>query len=154
MHIKEKDMKKKLLSFLTSAAMALTCLGGFSEVTSKLNLLQYNVVASGNETITTTVTTMPETNADYTQGLIFQFTTDLSSNEQYYTVSGYSGLETDVVIPDFYNNFPVKAIASNVFYNSSITSIQFPDSIATISANAFNGCKYLTSIAFPQNNRS
>ena len=73
----------------------------------------------------------------YTQGLRFT----LSSDDNSYIVSSYSGRDTDVVIPAIYNGKPVKEIAANVFKDSSsLTSIRIPNSITSMGTNTFSSC--------------
>lgn len=60
------------------------------------------------------------------------------------TVTGFDGSVTDVIIPE-----GVQTIDSNVFKNSSITSVSFPSTLTTIRWSAFEGCTGLTSIDIP-----
>ena len=77
----------------------------------------------------------------YTDGLEF-----ILLNDEY-SVTGYTGLECNVIIPAVYNNKPVISIGSYVFSGcTSITSITIPNSITTIGQSAFHGCTSLTSV--------
>ncbi len=71
----------------------------------------------------------------------------LSEDGSYYIVSNYipgTVRKTEIVIPDTYNNLPVKAIAKKAFYHyESLTSIVIPDSITIIEEGAFEGCSNL-----------
>ena len=75
-------------------------------------------------------------------------------NVKYITIIGYTGSSINVVIPSSINvdgeDMPVKAIASNAFYNNdTITSITIPDGVTKIGSSAFEGCSSLTSIHIP-----
>ena len=75
-------------------------------------------------------------------------------NGKYAVIIGYDDSITDVIIPENIilsgEDIPVKAIASNAFYNNdTITSITIPDSVTTIGSSAFEGCSSLTSIYIP-----
>ncbi len=55
--------------------------------------------------------------------------------------------DTDIVIPETYNNLPVTIIGERAFYNCmSLTSIKIPDSVTSIGEIAFIGCSSLTSV--------
>ena len=74
----------------------------------------------------------------------------LSEDGTYYSVTGYTGTATDVVIPSTYEGLPVTVIGEGTFWNcSSLTSIEIPSSVTSISNNAFNGCGNLTSVEIP-----
>ena len=76
-----------------------------------------------------------------TEGLQYTF------RETYFSVSGYSGIESDVIIGKKYNNMPVQTISSSAFINNTVvTSIKIPDSVESIGYEAFNGCSSLTSV--------
>ena len=68
-----------------------------------------------------------------------------------YTVTGKGSCrETDIVI-GIYNNRDVTTIGKMAFYYcTSLTSIEFPDSLTTIGEMAFYGCISLTSIVIPE----
>ena len=77
-----------------------------------------------------------------TEGL--QYT--LSDDQTSYSISGYTGTDTNVYLPDSYNGLPVTAIQSEAFRNSSITSIRISDSVTSIGEFAFYDCDSLTSV--------
>ena len=81
-----------------------------------------------------------------TEGLQYS----LSSDGTYYSVSGYTGTLTDVVIGKRYNNKPVTKISSDAFENNTnIVSIKLSNTIKSIGSYAFQGCTVLTSITIP-----
>ena len=66
------------------------------------------------------------------------------------TITGYSGTETDIVIPDSINGYRVIAIDDVAFWgNNSLINIIIPDSVTKIGDNAFTECNGLVSIAIP-----
>ena len=77
-----------------------------------------------------------------TEGLQYS----LSSDGTYYSVSGYTGTLTDVVIGKRYNNKPVTAISSKAFKNNTnIVSIKLSNAIKSIGEDAFNAAlEYIT----------
>ena len=77
-----------------------------------------------------------------TEGLQYS----LSSDGTYYSVSGYIGTLTDVVIGKRYNNKPVTAISGGAFENNTnIVSIKLSNTITSIGEDAFNAAlEYIT----------
>ena len=66
------------------------------------------------------------------------------------TITGYTGKDRDVVVPDTIDGLPVTCIGDNAFcYCTGLTSITLPASITTIGYYAFSGCHGLTSITLP-----
>ena len=70
--------------------------------------------------------------------------------ENGYSVTGYEGAPTVVVIPETYEGLPVTSIGAGAFYNcSGLTSVTIPDSVTSIGVDAFDGCSGLTSVIIP-----
>ncbi len=68
------------------------------------------------------------------------------------TVTGYTGKDTDVVIPDTIEGLPVAAVGMSSFYgNATLKSISIPDTVEVIDRKAFLGCKNLSEITIPAN---
>lgn len=68
----------------------------------------------------------------------------------YYEVSGYKGVLTEVIIPQKYRGRPVSSIGDNAFSgHSGITKVTIPSSVTSIGAYAFGGCTSLSSITIP-----
>ena len=81
-----------------------------------------------------------------TNGITYQ----LSNDGAYYTVTGYDGSDTVIVIPDSVGGIPVTKIADNAFKDKQrITSITVPDSVTSIGSYAFRGCSSLVSVVIP-----
>lgn len=86
-----------------------------------------------------------------TAGLQFSY----DGKTKTYTVTGYTGTETEVKIPSLYNDGTngyrsVVAIGENAFFNkTAITSVVVPDSVTSIACGAFGGCSSLESITLP-----
>ena len=78
-----------------------------------------------------------------TDGITYQ----LANNGTTYTVTGYDGSDTVIVIPDSVGGIPVTKIANNAFKDKQrIASITVPDSVTSIGDYAFYGCISLTEI--------
>ena len=76
----------------------------------------------------------------------FSFT--LSGNG--YALTGYSGTDTEVVVPAEYMGKAVTVINSRAFYDCSfITKITLPDTIKEIGSSAFGYCTSLQTIEIP-----
>ena len=66
------------------------------------------------------------------------------------TLTGYTGSEVAVVIPDTVEDRPVVAIAAKAFAGqANLRAISVPDTVVSIGFGAFEGCKGLTSLRTP-----
>ncbi|MBQ9115511.1 MAG: leucine-rich repeat protein [Clostridia bacterium] len=82
-------------------------------------------------------------------------TYSLSSGSKYYTVTGYEGEDTEVVIPDSVEGIPVTAIANEAFKDKQrIASITLPNNVTSIGYNAFQGCISLETLKLGNNVKS
>lgn len=80
----------------------------------------------------------------YTFGLAFE------PYGNVYAVTGYTGADTDVIIPSIYEGRPVGAIKSAAFKEcTSLTSITIGDRVTEIGDVAFLGCTSLSSVTIP-----
>ena len=82
-----------------------------------------------------------------TAGLIYT----LINGGTAYSVTGYTGTATDVIIPSEYGGLPVTAIGDYAFYQCDIlTSVKIPSGVTSIGVAAFFNCFDLNSIEIPQ----
>ena len=66
------------------------------------------------------------------------------------TISGYSSINSEVIIPSAINGYSVTTIGDSAFRTcDSLTSVAIPDSVTTIGGSAFYDCDSLTSVAIP-----
>jgi hypothetical protein len=85
----------------------------------------------------------------YTEGLTFS----LDSKTKEYSVTGYTGSSTKLVIPAKYKGYPVTSIHSFAFAKcSTFTSVTIPKSVTYIGDSAFGGCSNLTAIEVAADN--
>src|SRR5262245_40463506 len=73
----------------------------------------------------------------------FTFTT----NSGALTITGYSGADTDLVIPASANGLPIAAIGTNAFFNATtIERVTIPGSVLVIAYKAFAQCTSITNV--------
>ena len=77
----------------------------------------------------------------------FEFTPD--NTAAIVTNYKYNGAAADVTIPSRYKGKPVTTIGHAAFFNSAVTSVTIPDSVTSISDDAFVNCPQLTNISIP-----
>ncbi|MBR6751333.1 MAG: leucine-rich repeat domain-containing protein [Clostridia bacterium] len=74
----------------------------------------------------------------------------IKNQDNTYSVSGFSGSPTDVIIPSTYNGLPVTSIGDAAFRNcTSLTSVVIGDGVTSIGDGAFGNCTSLTSVVIP-----
>jgi hypothetical protein len=66
----------------------------------------------------------------------FTYTTN---DDNTITITGYTGSNGVVVIPDMTNGYPVTSIGSQAFVYSKLTEVTIPDSVSDIGDEAFYG---------------
>lgn len=65
------------------------------------------------------------------------------------TITGYTGEEKDVVVPESIDGMTVTEIGTKAFYESDITSISIGEGVTAIDKWAFYGSKNLASVTIP-----
>ena len=68
-------------------------------------------------------------------------------------ITGYTGNETDIVIPSKIDSMDVVEIGEKAFLKKDIASIKFPDTLKRIRVEAFAGCDKLISVDLPDSLR-
>ncbi|MDE7305882.1 MAG: leucine-rich repeat domain-containing protein, partial [Clostridia bacterium] len=95
------------------------------------------------------IESVPKLFPPYTVGLAYS---EIKSGNEIvaYSVTGKgSSTETEITVPENYNNKPVTQVAARAFYGENITKLSLPSSVTTIGSNAFNNCTALTDITLP-----
>jgi len=88
---------------------------------------------------------------DYTGPLVFL----LSEDETYCIVIACDEFATSAVVPKTVSDLPVKEISEDAFSDcSKLTSIEIPDSVATIGAGAFGACDSVETITVSSGNET
>lgn len=80
---------------------------------------------------------------------LFDFKFTLDNTAAIVTNYKYNGAAADVTIPSRYQGKPVTTIGHAAFFNSAVTSVTIPDSVTSISDDAFVNCPQLTNISIP-----
>lgn len=80
---------------------------------------------------------------------LFDFEFTLDNTAAIVTNYKYNGAAADVTIPSRYKGKPVTTIGHAAFFNSAVTSVTIPDSVTSISDDAFINCPQLTNISIP-----
>lgn len=80
---------------------------------------------------------------------LFDFIFTLDNTAAIVTNYKYNGAAADVTIPSRYKGKPVTTIGHAAFFNSAVTSVTIPDSVTSISDDAFVNCPQLTNISIP-----
>ena len=70
-------------------------------------------------------------------------------SENAITITGYSGGETKITIPDTIDGLSVVAIGREAFKNSTLTEVVIPDTVKKIDWFAFYGSRALTAVTIP-----
>ena len=67
-----------------------------------------------------------------------EFTVRASEDGRSVIITGYRAKSKDVAIPPTINNLPVSGIGENAFYRKRLTSVDIPNSVASIEKYAFS----------------
>ncbi len=77
------------------------------------------------------------------------FTFSLNGAGDGYVVTGYTGSDSSVTVPDWYNQKPVTEIGDGAFEgNKTITRVEMPDTITRIGKAAFKNCTKLATVNY------
>ena len=130
--------KKKLLSLFLCLALSLSFV-----------LLQINpVIAEG---VSPSAYESPEPVTPPESDFTYEMFSELE--EDGVIITGYSGKETKIIIPETLGGLTVTEIASEVFAgNKNITYIKLPSGLVYLAGDAFKECFSLTEIAVDENN--
>lgn len=134
-----------------------------AEIYYKGTLSEYaNVTGSANYNAFTYAATQPQGDGRYWyynngeitkwrwQTLGLQYINVADGYRQGYAVCGYTGGESEVVIPSIFQGQPVVEIYEEAFADKThVTSISLPDSIVCIKEGAFRNCTGLLSLVIP-----
>ena len=81
---------------------------------------------------------------------VFEYAVTCKGGVESITITGYTGSNTSITIPETINGIKVTAIANSAFRGcSALTSIVIPDGVTKIGDSAFEECTSLTSIVIP-----
>ena len=98
-----------------------------------------NTVALEGSTITSNITLY----AKFEEKILFEYT----EYEDYIEITGYTGSDSEVIIPSEINGLTVTKIGSEAFSGcTNITSITMPDTIVSVGFMAFLECSNLSTI--------
>jgi len=128
---------------------ALSCCESLASIKYGGSKSQWNAISKGANwdynTGSYTVTYGKVDETVGTAGLVYK----LQSNGTY-SVTGYNGTATEVVIPATYEGKAVTSKVESAFRNcDSLTSVVIPDGVTSIGWYAFYGCTSLTSVVIP-----
>ena len=88
-------------------------------------------------------------NTDDEQNDLYTYALD---DNNYATITGYTGSDSVLVIPDTIDGYTVDAIGVKAFAgHSELVTVDIPDTVVVIEAAAFANCRSLTSVALSKN---
>src|ERR1041385_2786133 len=70
-----------------------------------------------------------------------------STNEGSITITGFTGTEKNITIPEAITGLPVRRIGNYAFNGQRLVSITIPDSVTNIGSAAFYGCYSLVTVS-------
>lgn len=90
-----------------------------------------------------------ETEGDYEYSVVTEYDADFNAIKSI-KITGYTGNDAEVIIPDAIAELPVTAIEDNAFAeNKTITSVTVPETVIEIGSWAFEDCENLAEINLP-----
>ena len=150
----KKAGTKKILSVLLAVALIVGCLPAValpaaafasSKPTEGLSYGYVTLSYTESEIVTVDASTTLNPNATETE------VQDTTYEMKLYAVTGYSGTDTEIVVPPSVDGVPVDFVASYAFSGKAITSVTLPDTIKGIDEGAFFDCSYLTTVIIGSN---
>ena len=140
-------MKRKLLSVLLTAVMALSCafpLAACNDAPTADSDDPVVTPGDDNDSPTTPGGDTPDPDENASQGLEFYLDW---AGVSYYVVGIGTCTDTDLVVPYKYNGLPVEYIGDQAFQGcSTLTSVTISGNVTYIGDQAFMGCSNLTSV--------
>lgn len=79
----------------------------------------------------------------------FEYSVHGIGEGKYISITGFDNSISNPIVPSHIDGVPVRSIGYKAFNESSITSIELPETLRKVKPEAFALCKSLTSIAFP-----
>lgn len=149
------ELRSYTIRFLNGGTVLQSGLWAYDEIPVYTGAAPTDPSGKGNSFGGWTPAIVPVTgNADYTASFIplVVLAYTLSSDKTYYSVKKkpYSTEGERLEIPSVYNGLPVKEIENAGFQNSTnMVSASIPDSVTSISMNAFSDCRSLANIVIP-----
>ena len=139
-------MKRKLLSVLLTAVMALSCAFPLAACNDAPPADSDEPVITPGDDNTPTTPGEDNTDPDENASKGLEFYLDWGS-VSYYVVGIGTCTDADLVIPYKYNGLPVEYIGEQAFQGcSTLTSVTIPGNVTYIGDQAFQGCSNLTSV--------
>ena len=92
----------------------------------------------------------PLINDYYTPGLTFSLNDDGTA----YSVTGYNGSSTEVVIPSVYKDKPVVSVGDAFMDNAKIKSVTISEGVESLGIFTFRNCSALESLTLPNSLKS
>jgi hypothetical protein len=107
----------------------------------------FNCVASSDGNVIPDVAAKLAASGEATPSSLF--TTRIVNGTTYYAITGYTGGDTAVVIPDEIDGHVVRAIDADAFRNNTaLTSVVLPTALQSLGDYAFQGCTNLLYVGF------
>lgn len=141
-----KSYIKKMMAILLVAMMLVSLTACGDEGSEET---QQNISTNETEDIMSIVESVAQDNSDvevdsYVVSSEGDFTWEETNGGA--KVTGYTGTDTAIVIPETLGGLNVVAIGSSAFSSSTITGVKLPDSVVTVEAMAFYYCTTLVEV--------
>ncbi|MDE6597668.1 MAG: leucine-rich repeat domain-containing protein, partial [Clostridia bacterium] len=100
------------------------------------------------------VESVPKLFPPYTVGLAYSEIKNGNEIVAYSVMGKGSAVDTEITVPETYNNKPVSQVSARAFYGENITKLSLPSSVKKVGSNAFCNCSALTDITLPDSIQS